>query len=194
MGRQYRRQSISTWAFWCVLVIGGTLFGAYRFDWFPLGFLTRGNAPAETAEAKAPSEGETGSTKAPPDGQIEVAQQSPVGPQSEPPQSEFEEPGPGAKGAPPNSTKARLIEQRAEGPAPKLRANPTTPSSVEPAKAEDFAADSSPFNFDSSSSSKPQRKSGPIVQTANAVEEKVPAIDAVLEAQLETIDQLIAAN
>jgi lipoprotein-anchoring transpeptidase ErfK/SrfK len=148
MRQQYRRQSFSAWVFWGALVIGGTLYGAYRFDWFPIGFPSPAAAPAEMASAKPAPNAEKAPAQSPPDGQIEVAQ-SPAGPQSEPPPSEFDEPGPGAKSDQAKSTKARLLEQRAEGPAPRLRANASTPSSVEPANIADIEASRSPFNLDS---------------------------------------------
>ncbi|HEX4072082.1 MAG TPA: hypothetical protein VHX68_12950, partial [Planctomycetaceae bacterium] len=52
MRQQYRRQSFSAWVFWGALVIGGTLYGAYRFDWFPVGYPFPASAPQEAASAK----------------------------------------------------------------------------------------------------------------------------------------------
>src|ERR1700679_3119656 len=126
MRQQYRRQSFSAWVFWGALVIGGTLYGAYRFDWFPVGFPA--SAPLETASAKKAPVSDKPPAQSPPDGQIEVAQ-SPAGPQSEPPPSEFAEP-PIAKSEIASSTKARLLEQRAEGPIPKLHSNAATSSTL----------------------------------------------------------------
>ncbi len=195
MRQQYRRQSFSVWVFWSALIVGGTLYGAYRFDWFPIGFSLPASAPQEAAKAKQSPNAEKAPTQSPPDGQIEVAQ-SPAGPQSEPPPSEFDEPGPGAKTDQEKSTKARLLEQRAEGPAPKLRANASTPSSVEPANIADIEASRSPFSLDSTNVaptvSNPQTKPGPVVQAVNLAEEKeTPPLDPELEAHLEKIDQFL---
>jgi lipoprotein-anchoring transpeptidase ErfK/SrfK len=165
------------------------------------------------ASAKPGPNAEKAPAQSPPDGQIEVAQ-SPAGPQSEPPPSEFDEPGPGAKSDLAKSTKARLLEQRAEGPAPKLRANASTPSSVEPANITDIDASRSPFSLDSnrdastrdnSTSSAtmaatPPTKAGPVVQAANIVEEKetppkeTAPVDPDLEVKLEKIDRLLKSD
>jgi len=209
MRQQYRRHSFSAWVFWCALIVGGMLYGAYRFDWFPIGFPSPASAPSETASAKPGAHAEKAPAQAPPDGQIEVAQ-SPAGPQSEPPPSEFDEPGTGAKQMEQaKSTKARLLEQRAEGPAPKLRANASTPSSVEPANIADIEASRSPFNLDSNrdnstpdgsnssatTAATPPTKAGPVVQAANVVEEKeTPPMDPDLEIQLEKIDRLLQSD
>ena len=209
MRQQYRRQSFSAWVFWCALIVGGTLYGAYRFDWFPIGFPSPASAPSETASAKPGAHAEKAPAQAPPDGQIEVAQ-SPAGPQSEPPPSEFDEPGTGAKQMEQaKSTKARLLEQRAEGPAPKLRANASTPSSVEPANIADIEASRSPFSLNSTQVPSPATSSpakvGPVAQSAvvqasNVVEEKdtppkeTAPLDPDLEMQLEKIDRLLQTD
>ena len=51
------------------------------------------------------------------------------------------------------SAKARLMVQRAEDTAPKLRSNPTTPSSVEPASIDDVDMSRPKFNAPSDPSS-----------------------------------------
>jgi L,D-transpeptidase ErfK/SrfK len=208
MRQQYRRTSFSAWVFWGALIVGGTLYGAYRFDWFPFGFPSPASAPQEAATAKQPPNAEKAPTQAPPDGQIEVAQ-SPAGPQSEPPPSEFDESGPGAKTDQERSTKARLLEQRAEGPSPKLRANAATPSSIEPANVADIQASRSPFSVDSTDAApapstppmtpmtstpaaKPPAKTSQVVQAVSLAEEKeTPAVDPDLEPHLEKIDRYL---
>jgi L,D-transpeptidase ErfK/SrfK len=208
MRDQYRRQSFSAWIFWGALVVGGTLYGAYRFDWFPVTFLIPASSTKEQATAKKAPGADKSPAQAPPDGQIEVAQA--VGPQSEPPPTEFDET---AKSEQEKSTKARLLEQRAEAPAPKLRVNAATPSSVERPSMTDIEASRSPLKSspkwnnglaDASGSAnrsatanaapaelKPQPKASPIVQTANIEEKQTPAVDPELETHLEKIDQLL---
>lgn len=205
MRQEYRRQSFSAWMFWGALIVGGTLYGAYRFDWFPIGFALPASAPQEAATAKQAPTAEKAPTQSPPVGQIEVAQ-SPAGPQSEPPPSEFDEPGPGAKMDRERSTKARLLEQRAEAPPPKLRANASAPSAVVSAALADIQASRSPFGPESTNSestnpgstnasataSKPQTKAGLVVQAVNVTEEKEPApVDPELETHLEKIDRYL---
>ena len=80
---QYQGWSISTWAFWLALFGGGTFYGAYRFDWFPVGITSHSPALDEQAPAK-PAVAANPPSQPPPDGRIEVAQ-SPAGSQSEPP-------------------------------------------------------------------------------------------------------------
>jgi hypothetical protein len=126
MRQQYRRHSFSAWVFWGALVVGGTLYGAYRFDWFNVAFLLPSSAHPDMANAAKSPNGEKPTAQSPPDGSIEVAQ-SPAGPQTEPPPTEVEEPAE-------KLTKARLMEQRNEGPAPKIHANAAIPSAAEPAK------------------------------------------------------------
>ncbi len=193
------------------LVIGGTLYGAYRFDWFPVGYPFPASAPQETASAKKTPAPDKAPAQSPPDGQIEVAQ-SPAGPQSEPPPSEFDEP-PVAKSEIANSTKARLLEQRAEGPSPKLHSNAAARSTLAPAKMADTTAVHAPLTpsatikatvaevtpaarpepaaaFPSAATARPAVS--PIVQTANVADEKETApIDPELEAHLEKIDQFL---
>jgi lipoprotein-anchoring transpeptidase ErfK/SrfK len=209
MRQQYRRQSFSAWVFWGALVIGGTLYGAYRFDWFPVGFPA--SAPQETASAKKTPVSDKAPAQLPPDGQIEVAQ-SPAGPQSEPPPSEFAEPLI-AKPEIASSTKARLLEQRAEGPTPKLHSNAATSSTLAPAKMTDTTAAPAPLPPPATvkatvaevspatlpepaaappSAVKAKPAAGAIVQMANVADEKETApIDPELEADLEKIDRFL---
>jgi L,D-transpeptidase ErfK/SrfK len=213
MRQQYRRQSFSAWVFWGALVIGGTLYGAYRFDWFPIGSPFPAAAPQETASAKKTPVPDNAPAQSPPDGQIQVAQ-SPAGPQSEPPPSEFDEP-PVAKSEIANSTKARLLEQRAESPAPKLHSNAAAGSTLAPAPAKmaDTTAAQSPLMPSATvkatvaevtpatfpepaaappSVAKAKPAARPIVQTANVADEKEAApIDPELEADLEKIDRFL---
>jgi lipoprotein-anchoring transpeptidase ErfK/SrfK len=211
MRQQYRRQSFSAWVFWGALIIGGTLYGAYRFDWFPVGYPFPASAPQEMATAKKTPVPDKAPAQSPPDGQIEVAQ-SPAGPQSEPPPSEFDEP-PVAKSEIANSTKARLLEQRAEGPTPKLRSNVATGSNLAPPKLADATAvqarlapaatvkatvaEVTPSTRPepaavSPSVAKSKPAAGPIVQRVNATDEKETApIDPELEADLEKIDHFL---
>jgi L,D-transpeptidase ErfK/SrfK len=203
MRQQYRRQSMSAWIFWAAMVVGGTLYGAYRFDWFSVSFLLPSKAPQNLADAKS-----TGADKPqeplPTDGQIEVAQ-SPVGPQTEPPPTEIEE-------AVEKATKARLIEQRAETPAPKIHANAAMPSALEPAKAvhveaspaqaaagpvvkatvaEVVPAPSMTPSKTTPSDEKPRSKSN-VVQAVSFTEEKeVQPSDPDLDAKIEKIDQYL---
>ena len=111
MRQQYKRQSFATWAFWLTLLVGGTLYGASRFDWF-------GRAPSGAAPAVA--QGTSTADPAPhplaSDGQIKVTPSS-VGPQSEPPPEADDSPA-GAKPESMQSAKARLMVQRAEEAAP----------------------------------------------------------------------------
>jgi lipoprotein-anchoring transpeptidase ErfK/SrfK len=199
MPQQYRRVSFSAWAFWGVLIVGGTLYGAYRFDWFNLGFLLPSHP--EMADAGKSSNAEKPATQSPPDGQIEVAQ-SPAGPQTEPPPTELEEPVEKA-------TKARLMEQRAEGPTPKLLANAAPRSSVQAAKMADLGTNPAVRNApafketlanampaaampDANGASKSPSKNTHIVQAVNLTEEKEsPPADAEFDAHLEKIDQYL---
>lgn len=185
MRQQYRRQSLSAWVFWGAMIVGGTLYGAYRFDWFPVAFLFPPTAPQQAPNAPPSPNVEKPPTQSPPDGQIEVAQ-SPAGPQSEPPPTEFDEPA--AK-----STKARLMEQRAAVPAPKLSANASMPSAVQAANIE---ASHSPFNVATTtappSASKSPPKPGRVVQAVNeTVEMEPPPVDPELGAHLEKINHYL---
>ena len=74
MRQQYRRRSFSAWLFWGVLVVGGTLYGAYRFDWFPIGLPSPAAITAENATAKPEPTADKATPQSPPDGRIEVAQ------------------------------------------------------------------------------------------------------------------------
>ena len=189
MRQQYRGQSLFAWMFWGALLVGGTLYGAYRFDWFPIGLPSPLSAPPTAANGKPGPNAEKVPAQSPPDGQIEVAQ-GPTGPQSEPPVSELDEPA----RSPVGSTKARLLEQRLEAPAPKLHANAAMTASVQPANISDIAASRSPFDLDSHrpepTAATALPKAGPIVQAAAHVVEEKPAsnLDPRLEAQLESID------
>ena len=91
MRQQYRRHSFSAWVFWGALVVGGTLYGAYRFDWFNVAFLLSSSGSQNLADAAKSPTGQKPAAQSPPDGSIEVAQ-SPVGPQTEPPPTDVEEP------------------------------------------------------------------------------------------------------
>ena len=204
MRQQYRRQSMSAWIFWAAMVVGGTLYGAYRFDWFSVSFLLPSKAPQNLADAKS-----TGAEKPqeplPTDGQIEVAQ-SPAGPQTEPPPTEIEEPAEKA-------TKARLREQRAETAAPKIRANAALPSAIEPAKAVHVEANplqaaaapalkatvaeltpATPMPAVTKAAApaeKPRSKSN-VVQAVSFTEEKeAPPSDPEFDARMEKIDQYL---
>jgi lipoprotein-anchoring transpeptidase ErfK/SrfK len=206
MRQQYRRHSFSAWVFWGALVVGGTLYGAYRFDWFNVAFLLPSSAHPDMANAAKSPNGEKPTAQSPPDGSIEVAQ-SPAGPQTEPPPTEVEEPAE-------KLTKARLMEQRNEGPAPKIHANAAIPSAAEPAKMAEIepsgtrvggapnlkatVAEVSPPAMNSAAStpapsvSSPQSRQGRVVQAVNLTEEKETApLDPDLEAQLEKIDQYL---
>ena len=147
MRQQYRRQSFSAWVFWGTLIVGGTLLRRLSLRLVPHRVFVPRIGPAGCGVAKKSPGAEKSPTQAPPDGQIEVAQ-SPAGPQSEPPPSEFDEPAAGAKMAQEKSTKARLLEQRAggaasqaaaptlrlpPGPAGQRRRNRRQPFSVQPA-------------------------------------------------------------
>jgi L,D-transpeptidase ErfK/SrfK len=185
------------------MIVGGTLYGAYRFDWFSVSFLLPSQASKPVADAKSASP--AAREPLPADGQIEVAQ-SPVGPQSEPPTTEIEEPLEKA-------TKARLMEQRAETPAPKIHANAAIPSAIEPAKA--MHVDVNPLQAAAAPTvkatvaevtpaaptpaatkpnlpvEKPRSKSN-VVQAVSFTEEKeVRPGDPELDAHLEKIDQYL---
>ncbi len=101
----------------------------------------------------------------PPDGQIKVTPTS-VGPQSEPPPEADDSPV-NAKAESMQSAKARLMVQRSEEVTPKLHANPTTPSSVEPANIDDVDMTRPRFNAstDAASATVPQK---PTIQTTSA--------------------------
>jgi L,D-transpeptidase ErfK/SrfK len=151
MRQQYKRQSFATWAFWLTLLVGGTLYGASHFDWFDIAWprLTSAQGPA-VAQATTPAD--PSAHPLPPNGQIEVTNS--VGPQSEPP-PEVEDAPPPTKHESMKSAKARLMVQRAEDTAPKLRSNPTTPSSVEPASIDDVEMTRPKFSAPSDPSSTP---------------------------------------
>lgn len=202
MRQHYRRQSMSAWIFWAAMIVGGTLYGAYRFDWFSVSFLfPQASKPVADAKSSPPGTHEP----LPADGQIEVAQ-SPAGPQTEPPTTEIEEPAEKA-------TKARLMEQRAETPAPKIHANAAIPSALEPAKAVHvevspvqaaavpkvkatvaevaFPAPIPPSNAAVLPVEKPRSKSN-VVQAVSFTEEKeIPPSDPELDAEIEKIDRLL---
>src|SRR5580700_6043297 len=91
MRQQYKRQSFAAWAFWLTLLVGGTIYGASRFDWFDLSWMHLPSAtPPAMAQATPP--GEAGPHPLPPDGQIQITPSS-VGPQSEPPPEADDSPG-----------------------------------------------------------------------------------------------------
>ena len=212
MRQQYRRQSFSAWVFWGALVIGGTLYGAYRFDWFPVGFPSpRRPRRKRQARKKRPWPRRRRRNRLRTD--KSKSRKVPAGPQSEPPPSEFDEPAV-AKSEIANSTKARLMEQRAEGPTPKLHSNAAdrvdsragqmadstavqprfTPSAtVKATVAEVTPCDSSGTERPRlRASRRPNRRPSPIVQTVNVADEKEAApIDPELEAHLEKIDHFL---
>jgi lipoprotein-anchoring transpeptidase ErfK/SrfK len=199
MRQQYRRVSFSAWVFWGALIVGGTFYGAYRFDWFDVNFLLPASARSQVADGKKAPAAEKAAEKtpaqAPPAGQIEVAQ-SPAGPQSEPQPAEFDEPAPFAKTEKEKFTKARLLQQRAEAPPPKLLANSPTTSSVQPANVADIEASRSPFSLDAPSAAAPPAKTpakpNTVVQAVNVAEEKeMPPVDPELAAHLDKIDQFL---
>lgn len=190
MGQHYRRQSFSTWAFWTTLLVGGTLYGAYRFDWFPIGVRTHAATPEEEHRPSAGAKGTDAANQSLPDGRIEVAQ-SPVGPQSEP-APEFDEPA--ANKPADHSAKARLLVQRAENSKPKQRVNPPTPSSVEPAGFEEFESRNSSSKMQTSAA-KTASASGQILRTSHVVVEPEPAVaDPALAARIEKIDRYLEFN
>ena len=204
MRQRYRRQSMSAWIFWAAMVVGGTLYGAYRFDWFSVAFVLPQKALQNAADAKN-AVAEKPHEPLPTDGQIEVAQNS-VGPQTEPPPTEIEEPVE-------KTTKARLLEQRAEPPEPKIHANAAIPSAAEPVKAVHIEVNpvpaatapvvkatvaevspSAPMPAATKPVSpfeKPRSKSN-VVQAVSFNEEKeVPPSDPDLEARIEKVDQYL---
>ena len=205
MRQQYRRHSFSAWVFWGALVVGGTLYGAYRFDWFNVAFLLPSSARQNLADAAKSPTGEKPTAQSPPDGSIEVAQ-SPVGPQTEPPPTEVEEPAE-------KLTKARLREQRNEGPVPTIHANAAIPSAAEPAKTAAIepsgtrvagapnvkatVAEVSAPSMNAASgnpaptASNPPSRQGRVVQAVNLEEKETAPLDPDLEAQLEKIDQYL---
>ncbi len=149
MRQQYKRQSFAAWSFWLTLLVGGTLYGASHFDWFDIAWpwsSPPGPAVAQTTPAEASAH------PLPPDGQIEVSPNA-VGPQSEPPPEVDDAPPPKHESM--KSAKARLMVQHAEDSPPKLRANPTTPSSVEPASIDDVDMTRPRFSATSDTSSAP---------------------------------------
>ena len=209
MRQQYKRQSFAAWAFWLTLLVGGTLYGASRFDWFDIPW-----PHADTTQAPTVAQGATSDANPhslPPDGKIEV---SGVGPQSEPPPEVDDTPA-GAKTDSMQAAKARLMAQRAEDAAPKLRANPTTPSSVEPASIDDVDMTRPRFNVAASASS-PAAPQKPTIQPAAAFDfpppeatsnvvppaktteipppAETPAIDPELARRLKTIDGYLEAD
>jgi len=191
MGHRYRRRSFSTWAFWLALFCGGTLYGAYRFDWFPLGFMRPAAAPDEQGRAVSAS-ADNSPAQSPPDGQVQVAENA-VGPQSEPTPTELDDPAANAA-TNPRSAKARLLAQHAEAAKP----NPTTsapPSQqVVPANAEKIASNDNPFDTDEP---KPKSKpaTGEIIQASHAVvEPERPTTDPALAARLAKIDECLQTN
>ena len=58
MRQQYRRQSMSAWIFWAAMVMGGTLYGAYRFDWFSVAFVLPATAPQKRSRREKRRRGE----------------------------------------------------------------------------------------------------------------------------------------
>jgi hypothetical protein len=213
MRQQYRRQSFAAWAFWLTLLVGGTLYGASRFGWIDLAWL---HAPSVGAPALV--QGTTSADPAahplPPDGQIQVSSGS-VGPQSEPPPEADDSPS-SAKPESMQSAKARLMVQRTDDAAPKLRANPTSPSSVEPASIDDVDMTRPRFNATASSASSaaPQKPAiqptsaesdfptptapADVVPASKAAESSAtpsgPAIEPELARRLKTIDSYLEAD
>ena len=164
-----------------------------------MGFLLPASARPEVAGSKKrrpPRSLRIRPPQAPPAGQIEVAQ-SPAGPQSEPPPAEFDEPAPFAKTEKEKSTKARLLQQRAEATPPKLLANSATASPVQPANVADIEASRSPFSLDTPTAAaappaKTAAKPNTVVQAVNVSEEKeMPPVDPELAAHLDKIDQFL---
>jgi LysM repeat protein len=211
MAQQYKRQSFAAWAFWLTLLVGGTLYGASRFDWFDVAWTRLHTAPTPIAAQTAP--GESSAHPLPPDGQIQVSQ-SPVGPQSEPP-PEADDAAAGTKPDAMQAAKARLMVQRGEDAAPKLRSNPTTPSSVEPASIDDVDMTRPRFNATMNNASTATQK--PEIQPASAQSEApaapafpsdiVPAaktveaitppaanVDPELASRLKTVDDYLQAD
>jgi hypothetical protein len=217
MRQQYKTQSFATWAFWLTLLVGGTLYGASRFNWFDVAWLRN---PAAGPAVVAGAGGETNPHSLPPDGKIQVTPGS-VGPQTEPPPEVDEAPATRPESV--NSAKARLMVQRSEDTAPKLRANPTTPSAVEPANIDDVDMTRPRFNSSAEASSqtapqKPALRStaqqesrapsmpddtfpapkSDIVPVSRSVEEPspptVPKIAPELASRLKTIDGYLQAD
>jgi hypothetical protein len=163
MRQQYKRQSFAAWAFWLTLLVGGTLYGASRFEWFDMALPHVSSAAAPAVAVGNSAEGAP--HPLPPDGQIKVTPTS-VGPQSEPPPEADDSPV-NAKAESMQSAKARLMVQRSEEVTPKLHANPTTPSSVQPANIDDVDMTRPRFNAstDAASATVPQK---PTIQTTSA--------------------------
>jgi LysM repeat protein len=193
MRHHYRRRSFSSWAFWTTSIVGVTLYGAYRFDWFPIGLIPHAaapkgeqasGAPAKTTKGQPPSEG------AIPNGHIEIAEsaQSPPG-QSEPPPTEFDDSPPPAD----HSAKARLMSQRAQGLKPKLQADATAPAPVQQSSFDDLDA-KSPQAVPPPSAPKPATATASVVPAAHAVDRGPVITDAALTTRLETIDQALRSN
>ncbi len=213
MRQQYKRQSFAAWAFWLTLLVGGTLYGASRFDWFEFAWPHAPSAGTPAVAQGAPA-AEAASHPLAPDGQIQVTPSS-VGPQSEPPPEVDDSPAT-AKPESMQSAKARLMVQRADDAAPKLRANPTTPSSVEPASIDDVDMSRPRFNAtaDSAATTFPQKpaiqpasaqtefpappSSSNVVRASKTVEESTataaPAIDPELASRLKNIDGYLEAD
>jgi L,D-transpeptidase ErfK/SrfK len=222
MRQQYKHQSFAAWAFWLTLLVGGTIYGASRFDWFEVAWLHSSSATAPSV-VQGTATGDGAAHPLPPDGQIEVSA-SPVGPQSEPP-PEADDAPPAAKPDSMQSAKARLMVQRSEEGAPKLRANQSTRSSVEPASIEDVDMSRPKFSMpaDPSAAALPQKptiqpvaaqtESPPVAPafpevvpasrnsedptppaTAVAPQAEAPAVDPELASQLKTIDGFLEAD
>jgi hypothetical protein len=213
MRQQYKRQSFASWAFWLALLVGGVLYGASRFDWFDLPWLHARSAAPQVAQGTS---SEPAAHPLPPDGKIQVT--SPAGPQSEPPPEVDDSPASTKPGSM-ESAKARLMAQHAEEAAPKLRANPTTHQSVEPASIDDVDMTRRRFSppTDTASTAVPQK---PTIQTTAAQSEfptatapsmpsdvvpasktvevsasaSVPVIDPELAGRLKTIDGYLESD
>jgi len=216
MRQQYKRQSFAAWAFWLTLLVGGTIYGASRFDWFDVSWLHLPSAtPPVIAQATPSAEG--GSHPLPPDGQIQVTASS-VGPQSEPPPEADDSPAL-TKPESMQSAKARLMVERKEDATPKLRSNPTTRSSVEPASIDDVEMTRPRFNVaaDSATPAVPQKPAiqptaaeadfptppasaapAEIVPASKTAEVSaspaLPVIDPELAGRLKTVDAFLDAD
>jgi hypothetical protein len=204
MRQQYKRQSFAAWAFWLALLVGGTLYGASRFDWLDFAWLHLPATGAPTVAQTTPGT-ESAPHPLPPDGQIQVAPNA-VGAQSEPP-PEIDDTPPASR-ASAASTKARLMVQRAEETAPQLRANSTTSSSVEPANIDDVDMRRPRFNVAAEASATPSTPQKPallpethksaVVPASQTVEEpmtsEATAIDPQLATRLKAIDALLQAD
>ncbi len=197
MRSHYRRRSLSSYAFWTALIVGGTLYGAHRFDWFPVGFKFAATSPAESGAAEASPNAATPS-QAVPDEKIQVAQG--VGQQTEPPPTDADEVAVTHRSENSKSAHARLLEQRAEGSRPKVHANPTDSATAE--ADFDLPAPGSPHRASQLPSTAPA-VSPEIQQTSSIAQMRdedftqrpsLSSVDPTVASELQKIDAQLQAN